>query len=58
MQRVRDVVIWVTANTLIVYEAVVRDGEPRFSLLAMYAAMLGLPAVLNIRGKNGDGNGH
>lgn len=50
-------VIWVTANTLIVYEAV-REGEPRFSLLAMYAAMLGLPAVLNIRGKNGDGNGH
>lgn len=59
LTTLRDVTIWLTANALIVYEAAFRDGEPRFPLLTLYAAMLGLPAMLNVTGRrNGNGNGH
>lgn len=52
---IRDTAIWATAISLTVFEAVLRDGEPRFALLTMYAAMLGLPALLRV-GHNGGGD--
>lgn len=42
----RDPVIWIAAIGLIIYEAVGTSGEPRFSLLTLYGAMLGLPMFL------------
>ena len=43
---VRDGLIFLGGLTLTIYEAVFRDAE-RPSLLVLYAAMMGLPAVLN-----------
>lgn len=69
---VRDTVLFVVGVGLIVNEAL-RQTEPRFYLLVLYAAMVGLPAFLSadtasaierfLRGRsNGNGarngNGH
>lgn len=59
----RDVVLFVTATALLVYEAVGRSSEPRWALLVVYAGILGVPLVLprppdsnggNREGNNGD----
>ncbi len=42
----RDTVITGTAVLLTIYEAILRSGDARATLLALYAAMMGLPAVL------------
>lgn len=42
----RDTVITATALLLTIFEAVIRSGPERPSLLALYAAMMGLPFVL------------
>lgn len=42
----RDVCLFVVATALLVYEAVGRDGEPRWALLVVYAGILGVPLVL------------
>lgn len=46
----RDPIIWIAAIGLIMYEAIWYPGEPRFSLITLYGAMLGLPMFL----KQGD----
>lgn len=42
----RDGVLFATGISLIVYEAVLREGAERPTLLLLYAAMVGLPAFL------------
>ncbi len=54
---IRDTSIWLTAISLTIYEAAFRSGEPRFALLTMYAAMLGLPALLRVGHNGGNGDG-
>lgn len=41
----RDTLLFVTGLGLILYEALLRTGEPRASLLVVYAGMVGLPLV-------------
>lgn len=42
----RDLLMFSTGLVLVIYEAVLRSGDPRESLIILYAAMMGLPAVL------------
>lgn len=42
----RDVILFLTGLGLIVYEAVLREGPERPTLLVLYAGMVGLPAFL------------
>jgi hypothetical protein len=42
----RDAALFLTGLGLIVYEAVVRTGPERPTLLLLYAGMVGLPAFL------------
>jgi hypothetical protein len=48
MTKWRDAAIWVVALGLIIYEAVIYQGDPRFALLTLYAGMLGLPSFLHL----------
>ena len=43
----RDTVLFTAGLGLIINEAVLREGPERPALLLMFAAMVGLPAVLN-----------
>jgi hypothetical protein len=48
----RDLVLFVSGLGLIVHEAVGRgNAEPRWSLLIIYAGMVGLPAVFTAEQK-------
>jgi hypothetical protein len=42
----RDLVLFTVGLLLLIFEAVVRGGDPRESLLVIYAGMMGLPAIL------------
>lgn len=42
----RDALLFLTGLSLIVYEAVIRSGPERPTLLLLYAGMVGLPAFL------------
>jgi hypothetical protein len=42
----RDTILFLTGIGLIVYEAVIRTGPERPTLLILYGGMVGLPAVL------------
>jgi hypothetical protein len=42
----RDTALFLTGLGLIVYEAVIRTGPERPTLLLLYGAMVGLPAFL------------
>lgn len=42
----RDLVLFVAGLGLLFNEAIIRQGDPRESLLLIYAGMLGLPAIL------------
>jgi uncharacterized membrane protein YobD (UPF0266 family) len=42
----RDVALFVTGASLLVYETVTKEGVERPSLLLIFAAMMGLPAFL------------
>lgn len=42
----RDVTLFVTGLGLIIYEAVLRDGPERPTLLVLYAGLVGLPSFL------------
>lgn len=40
-------ILFVAGLGLLVHEAVIRSGEPRWSLLVVYAGMMGLPLALH-----------
>jgi hypothetical protein len=44
----RDTVLFLTGIGLIIYEAVLRSGTERPTLLVLYAGMVGLPAFLRV----------
>jgi hypothetical protein len=44
----RDTVLFLTGISLIIYEAVIRSGPERPSLLILYGGMVGLPAILRV----------
>lgn len=48
----RDSLIFLSGLGLTFYEAIIREAD-RPSLLVLYAAMMGLPAVLNADKKRG-----
>lgn len=41
---IRDIILFTTGLSLVIYEAVLRTGEPRWNLLILYAGMMGLTA--------------
>lgn len=47
----------ITALMLIVYEAVGYQGEPRYWLLVVYTAMLGIPSLLVSDARRGGADG-
>lgn len=52
----RDLVLFAVGLVLLINEALLRPGDPRESLLIVYAGMMGLPAILQaefLRKKNG-----
>lgn len=49
-QITRDTVLFAAGLGLTIYEAVIRHGEPRPSLLVVYVGMMGLPAVFQADG--------
>lgn len=53
----RDVALFLTGLSLIVYEAVLREGPERPTLLVLYAGMVGLPAFLRSDEKRNDSRG-
>lgn len=53
----RDLVLFTAGLGLTVNEAVVRNGTERPSLLVLFAAMMGLPALLRYDESRRNGNG-
>lgn len=55
----RDLILFVVGIGLIINEAVIRQGDPRESLILLFAGMVGLPAILRAdelrRHLNGNG---
>lgn len=47
----RDLVLFTAGLFLTIHEAVLRSGPERPALLAMYAGMMGLPAILQADAK-------
>lgn len=43
----RDTILLVSGLGFLLFEVVVRTGEPRWGLLPMYGWMMGLPVMLN-----------
>ncbi|MFY9586673.1 MAG: hypothetical protein WAT66_04375 [Actinomycetota bacterium] len=41
----RDLVLFFVATGLLIFEAVVRTGEPRLAFLLVYGSILGVPGV-------------
>lgn len=41
----RDLAMFAVGLGLVIYEAVLREGDPREVLIILYAAMMGLPLV-------------
>lgn len=52
--RWRDPLLFLTGLGLTIFEAVMRDGAERPSLLILYAGMMGLPAFLRADEKRAD----
>lgn len=55
----RDLVLFVTGLLLFIYEAAIRSGDPRESILFMEAGMMGLGAIFRLdefRRRNGNGS--
>lgn len=42
----RDLILFIVGLGLIINEAAIRSGDPRESLILLFAGMVGLPAVL------------
>lgn len=56
----RDVILFTVGLVLFIFEAAVRTGDPRESILFMEAGMMGLGAIFRLdefRKKNGNGGG-
>jgi hypothetical protein len=51
LTRWRDDILRITGISLIIYEAIFREGPERPSLLILYAGMVGLPAFLKVDGE-------
>lgn len=56
----RDLVLFTVGLALFIFEAAIRQGDPRESILFMEAGMMGLPAILRadeLRRRNGRNSG-
>lgn len=42
----RDTILFLTGLGLLIFEVVIRSGEPRWGFLPMYGWMMGLPVML------------